>query len=54
MPSEFPLLVYVYKDIILIKNKDGKTKKFPRCDITNINSFLMEMVKIGKLDDLLF
>lgn len=54
MTGEPPLLVYVGKKIIRVTNMDGKIKDFPRCDITNIQSFVREMERIGKLDELLF
>lgn len=44
---------YLYDDVIAIKNQNNIQKQFPRCGITNIESFVLEMVKRGKLDSLL-
>lgn len=44
--------VYIYDDTILIKNQNGKEKKFPRCGITNVEMFVLEMAKTGKLNEL--
>ncbi|MBS1268611.1 MAG: hypothetical protein MAG458_01342 [Nitrosopumilus sp.] len=46
------LEVYLFDDMILIKNKNGKEKSFPRCGITDVELFLMEMAKKGELSDL--
>ena len=45
--------IFIYDDIILIQNRFGKIKEFPRCKITNVKSFVLEMVKTGNLDELL-
>lgn len=47
------LRIFIYDDVILIQNQFGKIKEFPRCEITNVKSFVLEMVKTGNLDDLL-
>jgi hypothetical protein len=47
------LKIFIYDDVILIQNQFGKIKEFPRCEITNVKSFVLEMVKTGNLDDLL-
>ena len=52
MSSSNKISVYIYDDTILVKNQNGKEKKFPRCGITNIELFVLEMAKKGKLDDL--
>lgn len=48
------LSVYLSDDRIVIKNQDNMTKQFPRCGITKIELFVLEMTKRGKLDDLLY
>lgn len=53
MNERSTLQVYVFEDTILVENKSGRKKEFPRCDITNIQSFVLEMAKTGNLDDLL-
>ena len=47
------LRIFINDDVILIQNQFGKIKEFPRCKITNVRSFVLEMVKTGNLDDLL-
>ncbi|KFM20390.1 hypothetical protein AAA799P11_00137 [Marine Group I thaumarchaeote SCGC AAA799-P11] len=47
------LNVYVFEDAIVVKNNKDFTKQFPRCGITQIESFVLDMAKRGKLDDLL-
>ncbi|AJM92289.1 hypothetical protein NPIRD3C_1077 [Nitrosopumilus piranensis] len=47
------LSVYIFEDSIVIKNHKDIAKQFPRCGITKIESFVLDMVKRGKLDDLL-
>lgn len=47
------LNIFILDDVIVIKNNIGKEKKFPRCGMTNIESFVFDMAKKGKLDDLL-
>ena len=47
------LKILIYDNIILIQNQVGKIKEFPRCEITNVKSFVLEMVRTGNLDDLL-
>ncbi|KEQ56530.1 hypothetical protein AAA799E16_01921 [Marine Group I thaumarchaeote SCGC AAA799-E16] len=44
--------IYLFDDLILIKNKNGKEKSFPRCGITDVELFVMEMAKKGELSDL--
>lgn len=53
MPDNSKLSVYVSEDVILVKNNKDDTKQFPRCGITQIESFVLNMAKRGKLDDLL-
>jgi len=45
--------IYVFEDAIVIKNKNNLEKQFPRCGITKIESFVLEMANRGKLDDIL-
>lgn len=44
--------VYVLDDEIVVE-KNQHVKKFPRCGITKVESFVFDMAKKGKLDDLL-
>ncbi|QUC64086.1 hypothetical protein NsoK4_06455 [Nitrosopumilus sp. K4] len=44
--------VYIYDDTILIKNHNGKEKKFPRCGITDVEMFVLDMAKKGELNEL--
>lgn len=44
--------IYLFDDIIVVKNQDGKEKKFPRCGITDVELFVMEMAKNGNLSEL--
>ena len=53
MFDNFKLSIYLYDDVIVIKNQNNIQKQFPRCGITKIESFVLEMVKRGKLDNLL-
>jgi hypothetical protein len=46
--------VYVFDDTIVVKNKKNLQKQFPRCGITKIESFVLDMVKNGHLDELLY
>lgn len=46
--------VYVFDDAIVIKNQKNLQKQFPRCGITKIESFVLDMVKNGRLDELLY
>lgn len=46
------LSVYIFRDAIIVKNRNGKEKKFPRCGITNVEMFVTEMANTGNLDDL--
>lgn len=36
-----------------MENKRGRQKQFPRCGITNVEQFIFDMAKQGKLDELL-
>lgn len=47
------LSVYLYDDTIVIKNQNNVKKQFPRCGITKIELFVLDMVKQGELDELL-
>jgi hypothetical protein len=47
------LSIHVYDDVIVIKNKNGMEKQFPRCGMTKVEFFVLDMAKKGKLDDLL-
>ena len=47
------LKVLVNENAIIIQNHQGIEKKFPRCGITKIDMFLLDMAKRGKLDELL-
>ena len=38
---------------IVVINKKGKTKSFPRCGIVNVGSFVKEMAKSGHLNELI-
>ncbi len=53
MNNKDSLRIFIYEDFILVTNRSGKIKEFPRCSITNVKSFVMEMAKTGHLDDLL-
>jgi len=53
MFDNFELSIYLFDDAIVIKNQNNVQKQFPRCGITKIESFVLEMVKKGKLDNLL-
>lgn len=44
--------IYVLDDEIIVE-KNQYVKKFPRCGITKVESFVFDMAKKGKLDDLL-
>jgi|GEM_PF-4079257 len=46
--------IQVFDDAIVIKNKNNLRKQFPRCGITKIEPFVLEMLERGKLDDLLY
>lgn len=48
------LSVYIFDDTIIIKNQNQMQKQFPRCGITKVELFILEMAKRGKLDDLLY
>lgn len=48
------LSVYLFDDTIIIQNQDDVKKQFPRCGITKIESFVLDMAKRGKLDELLY
>ncbi|WP_187146527.1 hypothetical protein [Nitrosopumilus maritimus] len=45
--------IYILDDAIIVKNQNNDTKQFPRCGITKIQSFVLDMAKKGQLDELL-
>ena len=47
------LSVQVSENTITIQNQKGMAKKFPRCGITKIEMFVLDMAKHGNLDELL-
>ncbi|WP_162129645.1 hypothetical protein [Candidatus Nitrosopumilus sediminis] len=47
------LNIFVLDDSIVVQNQKYKSKHFPRCGITEVESFVLNMVKDGQLDDLL-
>lgn len=46
------LIVQVMPDTIVLINEQGKKKEFPRCGIKNLEAFVYEMLRLGKMDDL--
>lgn len=46
------LFIFIHDNEIIVQNKVGKEKKFPRCGITNVEFFVLEMAKKGNLNDL--
>ena len=44
--------IYIFDEVILVQNQNGKQKRFPRCGITDVEMFVIEMAKKGQLDDL--
>lgn len=53
MYDDSHLSIYVFDNVIVVKNKNGMEKQFPRCNMTNIGMFILSMIKKGKLDELL-
>ena len=53
MFERLKLHIYVLDDSIIIQNKNDKIKHFPRCGITRVESFVLNMAENGKLDELL-
>lgn len=49
---EIKLLVKAYDTKIVVENKAGMTKAFPRCGITLVQPFIKHMVNTGRLDEL--
>lgn len=47
------LSIHVFDDVIVVKNQNGMEKHFPRCNMTKIEMFVLNMIKKGKLDELL-
>ena len=47
------LHIYVFDDAIVVQNNKEQQKEFPRCGITKIESFVIDMAKKGQLDELL-
>lgn len=50
---EKELEVLIFDNAIVIKNKYGRQKEFPRCNMVHVESFVLEMAKTGNLDDLM-
>lgn len=48
------LSVYLFDHTIVIQNQDDVKRQFPRCGITKIESFVLDMAKRGELDELLY
>jgi len=53
MFNEPKITVIIYDEMIVVQNKKGKQKKFPRCGITRVEQFIYDMEKKGELDDLM-
>ena len=45
--------IYVFDDARVVKNQNNLQKQFPRCGITKIESFVLDMAKQGHLNELL-
>ena len=52
MFSKNKISVYIYDDTILLKNQNGKEKQFPRCGITDVEMFVLDMMQKGHLNEL--
>jgi hypothetical protein len=53
MPDNSEISIYVFDNTIVVKNQKNLQKQFPRCGITNVESFVLDMAKQGHLDELL-
>jgi len=51
-PTRTKIEILMDENEITLVNQNGKSKTFPRCGITNIESFLEEMARSGNLNDL--
>ena len=48
------LSIYILDDAIVVQNQNNDTKQFPRCGITKVRSFVLDVVRKGQLDELLY
>ncbi|MDX1595661.1 MAG: hypothetical protein R3327_01840 [Nitrosopumilaceae archaeon] len=47
------LNIFIYDQTIIVQNKNGKQKRFPRCGITDIEAFVKYQAEKGNLNELL-
>jgi len=47
------LSIFIYDRVIVVQNPRGQSKQFPRCGITQVESFVKDMAEKGNLNELI-
>lgn len=52
MSDKTRLSIHIFDEFIVVSNNKGREKRFPRCGITQVEMFVLDLAKQGELNEL--